>query len=214
MTTIQVVTRDGVAVHCAYDELVELGELTPNPYNPNTHPPEQITLLAKIIIKTGWRCPVTVSRRSGLMVRGHGRLLAAQAAGMTVAPVDYQDYQSEEEERADLVADNRIPELAELDPMKLGDNLRFLEAQGADLEVAGFMSVDVAELLGPGPAMSTGDFMVPDGSPELPFDPVAPQGHDLARIVLLVTPDILQAVMRSIEYIGREYSAERFKIVS
>ncbi len=213
----QVVTRDGVAVHCAHDELVALGELRPNPHNPNTHPPEQLALLRKVILKTGWRAPITVSTRSGLIVRGHGRLLAAQAGNMTEAPVDFQDYETEEEERADLLADNQIPELAELDPTKLGDNLRFLEAQGADLEIAGFDAVSVEQLLGPGPGMSPSDFMVPPGegvAGELgPEQLLAPPGEQLARVVLLVDPAILEAVLSSVRQIGREYG-EGFRIVT
>jgi hypothetical protein len=45
-----------------------------NPRNPNVHPERQIELLAKIISAQGWRAPITVSTRSGFVVRGHGRL--------------------------------------------------------------------------------------------------------------------------------------------
>ena len=83
--------------------------------NPNQHPDEQIELLAKIIERQGWRAPVTVSTRSGLVVRGHGRLMAAKLIGLGSVPVDYQHYDSEEEELADLVADNRLSELAQVD---------------------------------------------------------------------------------------------------
>lgn len=30
-------TRDGVPVFCAYDEIVTLGDIRPNPGNPNSH---------------------------------------------------------------------------------------------------------------------------------------------------------------------------------
>lgn len=36
-------------VRCAYDELVPLVKLVPNPRNPNRHPESQIKLLARII---------------------------------------------------------------------------------------------------------------------------------------------------------------------
>jgi hypothetical protein len=49
------------------------------------------------------------------VIRGHGRLLAAELIGMDSVPVDFQDYDSEADELADLVADNRIQELSELD---------------------------------------------------------------------------------------------------
>ena len=54
-------------IYCAYDELVELAGIKPNPRNPNQHPDSQIELLAKIIggddeqEGQGWRAPITVS---------------------------------------------------------------------------------------------------------------------------------------------------------
>lgn len=105
-----------VPVFCAHDAIVPLKDLRPNPKNPNQHPPEQIKLLASIIRATGWRAPITVSKRSGLVTKGHGRLMAAQLDDLTDAPVDYQDYASEAEELADLTADNRIAELATTAP--------------------------------------------------------------------------------------------------
>lgn len=54
-----------VPVFCAHDAIVPLKDLRPNPKNPNQHPPEQIKLLASIIRATGWRAPITVSKRSG-----------------------------------------------------------------------------------------------------------------------------------------------------
>ena len=98
----------GVPIYCAFDDVVEVGLVKPNPSNPNTHPLDQIELLAKIIQAQGWRAPVTVSTLSGLVVRGHGRLMAAIHAGLSHVPVDYQHYDSEEAETADLIADNRI----------------------------------------------------------------------------------------------------------
>ena len=102
----------GVPVFCAHDAIVPLKDLRPNPKNPNQHPPEQIKLLASVIRATGWRGPITVSTRSGYIVKGHGRLMAAELDDLKEVPVDYQNYASEAEEMADLTADNRIAELA------------------------------------------------------------------------------------------------------
>jgi hypothetical protein len=64
----------GVPVHCAYNDLADITTLVPNLRNPKQHPSKQIELLAKIIKNQGWRGPITVSTRSGFVVRGHGRL--------------------------------------------------------------------------------------------------------------------------------------------
>ncbi len=140
-------TADGIPVYCAFDELADVGSLKPHPRNPNRHPESQIVLLAKIIKAQGWRAPITVSDRSGYIVRGHGRLLAAQLLGVKQVPVDRQDYASDEEELADLIADNRIAELAEMDRLSLAELLREIEAAGLDLELTGFTNTDMAVLV-------------------------------------------------------------------
>lgn len=104
-----------VNVFCAFDEIVETEALKENPKNPNTHPEEQIKLLADIIKRTGWRAPITVSTRSGYIVKGHGRLKAAKLAGFESVPVEYQNFTSDDEENAALLADNKIAEFSEID---------------------------------------------------------------------------------------------------
>jgi ParB-like chromosome segregation protein Spo0J len=68
---------------------------------------------------------------------GHGRRDAALELGCD-APVDYQDFESEDEELAVLVADNVIPELADMDDEILRANRELIEAAGFDLEIIGF----------------------------------------------------------------------------
>ncbi len=126
----------GIPVYCAFDKILDIDSVQPNPKNPNQHSDEQISLLAKIIGAQGWRAPITISTRSGFVVRGHGRLLAAQEAGCTEVPVDYQAYADEESELADLVADNRIAELAQMDAQMLADI--FQNLSDFDLELTGF----------------------------------------------------------------------------
>lgn len=143
------VAPDGAAVFCRYDELVEVSALKPNPGNPNQHSDGQIELLAKIIKSTGWRAPITVSKRSGLITKGHGRRMAAMRAGLNYAPVEYQDYASEEEEHADLLADNRIAELANMDEDKLTAMLKEMQdmADDFDMDLTGYDEAALAELL-------------------------------------------------------------------
>ena len=116
-------TPDGFAVFCGYDALVPVESLVENPRNPNMHPDSQLKLLGEIIRGNGWRQPITVSKRSGFIVKGHGRYQAAKLIGCSVVPVDYQNYSTEAEEWADMVADNRIAELAEMDDKSLASLL-------------------------------------------------------------------------------------------
>lgn len=102
-------------INCLYDKLVPVSDLNAHPKNPNAHSKEQIERLAKILNYQGWRYPVKVSKRSGFITSGHGRLEAAKLNGWTEVPVNFQDYESEEQERADIVSDNAIAEWSELD---------------------------------------------------------------------------------------------------
>ncbi|MFZ4764080.1 MAG: ParB/Srx family N-terminal domain-containing protein, partial [Roseimicrobium sp.] len=122
--------------------------MKPNPANPNRHSAHQIQLLASIIQEQAWRNPITVSKRSGLVVRGHGRLEAALLIGCEGVPVDEQAYESEAEELADLLADNRLAELAELDEDELKRLLKTIQASDPsfDLELTGFMEDEIRKL--------------------------------------------------------------------
>lgn len=133
-------------IYCRYTEIREAKELKENPKNPNKHPKYQLERLAEVIRTNGWRAPVTVSDLSGLIVKGHGRLQAAKLAGLTKIPVEIQHYETAADEMADLLADNRIAELAEIDGEAIARNLQELQAQGVSVERAGFSDEEMNAL--------------------------------------------------------------------
>lgn len=134
------------AIHCLFDRLADPSTLKPHPKNPNRHSAAQVAAIAAVIQGNGWRAPITVSARSGLIVRGHGRLEAALLMGVPEVPVDEQEYGSEAEELADMVADNHLSELAEADKGQLLAVLKELQAVGHDIGLAGFSEEDFAAL--------------------------------------------------------------------
>ena len=139
---------DTVPVYCAHDKIVDIDALVGNPRNPNKHPQEQIAALAKIIKRQGWRHPIVVSNRSGFVVKGHGRLMAAKELGVSLVPVDYQDYESEASEYADLMADNKIQELSEFDSKLSADILMDIKNSGdIELEMSAFTEEALEKLL-------------------------------------------------------------------
>jgi hypothetical protein len=145
----------GIPIYCSFNEIVPIKKAVPNPNNPNRHPPEQIRLLAKIIKAQGWRSPIVMSRRSGFIVKGHGRLMAAEALDVDEVPVDWQEYATEAEEWADLQADNQIAELAEWDSEVAV--AKMLEFEGEiDLELFGIPESNLKDLL------IEGDGSIPD----------------------------------------------------
>ena len=184
-------------VFCAYDELVSLEKLVPNPRNPNGHPDAQIELLAKIIAAQGWRAPITVSTRSGFVVRGHGRLAAARRLGATAAPVDYQDYCDEASEWADLIADNRVAELAEIDFRLLTDLLGELDVGDFDMGLTGFDESELERLM---TSFADADVEIEeDEVPEPPEEPVSRPGD----LWLLGEHRVLCGDATSAEDVGR-----------
>ena len=94
-----------IKIHCACNEMMDIHKLKPNPENLKTHPTKQIEFLAEAISARGWRVPIVVSKRSGLIVDGHARLKAAQLLGLDKVPVDKQDFANEAEEKLCLIAD-------------------------------------------------------------------------------------------------------------
>lgn len=135
-----------IEIYCGFDELVDIEKVIPNPQNPNDHPESQVELLAKIIEAQGFRMPITVSNRSGFIVKGHGRLLAAKKLGMAQVPIDFQNYQSEAEEYADLIADNRLAELSNLNEESLVRLIEEIE-QELPLELTGYDEESLQEIL-------------------------------------------------------------------
>lgn len=96
-------------------KLVPIDQIKESHKNRNSHSAEQIDRLAKIIQYQGFRNPLIVSNQSGLLVAGHGRLMAARKLGLTELPVMYQDFKDSDAEYAAMVSDNSIASWAELD---------------------------------------------------------------------------------------------------
>lgn len=136
-----------IPVYCSHDEIVDVMKVIPNPKNPNEHDERQIEILAKVIQAQGWRKPITVSKRSGFVVSGHGRLQAALLLGADKVPVDYQDYATEADEWADLIADNRIAELSNINEDLLIDILNEINDTDIDVLLTGYEYHEIDDLL-------------------------------------------------------------------
>ena len=134
---------DGIFVFCAHDKLVDPAGLVANPRNPNQHPDSQVQILSRIIKTQGWRSPIVVSKRSGFIVKGHGRLAAAMLLGAKLVPVEFQEYETEASEWADLIADNRIAELSETNHDELKKLMLELRDGNFNLDLTGFSGDDL-----------------------------------------------------------------------
>ncbi len=96
-------------------KLVAIKELVLNPKNRNKHPDTQIEALCKQFSYQGIRQPIVVSNRTGQVVAGHGRIIAAKKLKMPDLPVSYQDFDDEAQEWAYGIADNATQQQSLLD---------------------------------------------------------------------------------------------------
>lgn len=129
--------------NCSYDELINVNsvKLIPHVKNPNKHSKKQIERLAKLIEYQGQRLPIIISKRSGMIVSGHGRLMAIKELKWEQVAVSYQDFEDDTQEYAFLVSDNSIAEWSELDLSKI--NVDFPEFGPFDLDFLGLEKFEV-----------------------------------------------------------------------
>lgn len=84
-------------------------DLKPNVRNARLHTPEQIDDIAKSIKRFGFTIPLLIDE-DGLVIAGHGRLLAANKLEIAEVPVIIARGWSDAQKRAYALADNRIAE--------------------------------------------------------------------------------------------------------
>ena len=201
---------EAIEVHCAHSAMIPLADLKPNPKNPNQHPFEQVKLLAEIIQRNGWRSPITVSKLSGMVVKGHGRLSAARMILAELVPVDYQHYETEADELADMVADNRIAELAEIDNDLLLELLNEMSEDGSySMEALGFTD-DAKELLET-KMMTIDDFVTDDF--ELPEEVFDEDKEQMTRVTLFVSATARSTVLKKLRDFSEELTEKHMRVV-
>jgi len=155
--------------------MTPVGELTPYAGNARTHTDEQIAQIAASIQEFGFTNPI-LAGGDGVIIAGHGRLLAAQRLGMDKVPVITLDHLSEAQRRALVIADNKIAENAGWDEDLLRSELAALQEMEFDLDLVGFSDEELDDLLGDLEAEALGEVEDEDEVPETPVDPVSRPG--------------------------------------
>lgn len=125
--------------------IVPIEDILPYDNNAKTHPPEQIDKLAKQI-KDGFDQPIVVDK-SYVIIKGHGRLLAAKKLGLTQVPVIIRGDLSPEQIKAARIADNKLAE-TDWDLDILSNELTAL-VENFNLEDLGFNEEELNKLLSP-----------------------------------------------------------------
>src|ERR1051325_11422812 len=114
-----------------------LDRLIPHARNSRTHSEDQVAQIAGSIAEFGFVNPVLVGN-DGVIVAGHGRVLAARKLGLTEVPVIVLAHLSPTQRRALMIADNRIAQNAGWDDAMLAAELASLHDENVDLGLLGF----------------------------------------------------------------------------
>lgn len=146
-----------------------LDSLIPYARNSRTHSDEQVAQIAASMKEWGWTNPILVDE-AGMIIAGHGRVLAARKLGLTEVPVMVAVGWTEAQKRAYVLADNQLALNAGWDMSVLTNELQGLKEWEFDLSLLGFNDLD--SLL----AEKTEGLTDPDDVPDAPSSPVTVPG--------------------------------------
>jgi DNA modification methylase len=148
-----------------------LDRLIPHARNARTHSEAQVAQIAGSIAEFGFVNPVLVGE-DGVLVAGHGRVLAARKLGLKEAPVIVLTHLSPLQRRALMIADNQIALNAGWDEEMLSAELASLKEDAFDLDLLGFDDDDLDRMLGTVVEPNEAD----DEAPEPPVNPTSKPG--------------------------------------
>lgn len=116
-------------------------DLVPYATNARTHTKAQIAQLAASIREWGWTNPILIDD-AGMVIAGHGRVLAALELQLADVPVAVASGWSDAQKRAYVLADNQLALNAGWDMALLRSELEGLREWGFDVELIGFDAPD------------------------------------------------------------------------
>lgn len=128
-------------------ELRDIGSIQPYELNAKVHDPAQVEKIARSIREFGWDQPIVVDA-AGVIIKGHGRRLAALSLGLTQVPVWVRDDLTDDQVRASRLADNRVA-ISNIDTDILQKELAALDFDLAgifDKKELDFLNLDLGEM--------------------------------------------------------------------
>jgi DNA modification methylase len=182
---------------------VAIAKLVPYARNARTHSATQIAQIAAPIREWGFTVPVLIDE-AGMIIAGHGRVLAAQQLGLGEVPVIVARGWSDAQKAAYVIADNKLTENGGWDEALLKAEFADLAAAGFDTLLMGFDENEMARL-----TQTNAGLTDPDTAPELPAKPKTRRGElwllgrhrlvcgdatnadDVAKVLAKVTPHLM-----------------------
>lgn len=118
------------------------GDLIPYARNARTHSPEQIQRIAASIKEFGFTSPILLDGENGILA-GHGRLAAAQLLKLDRVPTIDLTGLTKTQQRAYILADNRLALDAGWDDDLLKVEFEEIRAENFDLAITGFSEDEI-----------------------------------------------------------------------
>lgn len=152
-------------------EYVPINQLRPFGGNPRKISEKGLHKLKRSVEEFGFVNPILVQKGTNIIIAGHQRLKAAQAAGLTEVPVVWLDM-DDVTAKAYNIADNRLQDEAEWDFTPLADLLTELDTGAFDLTLTGFDTDELERMMNYTPVGEVQE----DEAPEPPEESVTKPG--------------------------------------
>jgi len=133
-------------------EIVDADVLIPYTNNAKEHPEEQVKKIASSIKNYGWDQPIVVDGENEI-IKGHGRLQAAELLGLEQVPVITRTDLTDAEKKASRIADNKTAESAWIDDALETEIDVLAQDDSIDMESLGFDDEEIDDLLQPDDAL-------------------------------------------------------------
>jgi hypothetical protein len=132
-----------VTVNVQTMEYADISTILADPRNVKRHPETQLRQLEAQITDCGFNDPIAFDQ-NGVIVEGHGRLLAAQRLGMTEVPCIRLHFESDHQRRAYAIAHNQTQQLSPMDQSQVMSEFDRMGIGSSRYESIGFTPEDVA----------------------------------------------------------------------
>ena len=127
-------------------ERVAPDTLIPYSNNAKEHPEEQVKKIASSIKNYGWDQPIVVDGENEI-IKGHGRLQAAELLGLDEVPVITREDLTEAEAKASRIADNKTAESAWIDEALETEIDVLAQEDEIDIDNLGFDDDEIDDIL-------------------------------------------------------------------
>jgi len=153
-------------------EYIPTADLLPYAMNSRTHSDDQVAQIAASIKEFGFTNPILIDDQETI-IAGHGRLMAAKKLKLPEVPTITLEGLTEAQKKAYVIADNKLALNAGWDTEALTAELRRLQELEFDLDLIGFDSDELAQLLEPEQVEGLTD---EDHVPDVPETPKTVEG--------------------------------------